>query len=245
VPALVDTGAQFSCIRSDVIEYLYMRGESCGFLPCSLTCLLADGRKAQVNNAVKLHVRLLAFSWDHEFKILEEGPFAAILGMDFLTHTQMRVDVGSRTFGFAFAHSRVGSFGPGVFQEDSDPYFRQLCDEAAGLLTAMKTRPSDLDCSKLKREFPSLFSTTLGVAKCAPYEIKLSDTTPVRSAPYRCAPPKVQTFKQVVNELLEQGVVRPSKSPYASPVFLVPKNSGGVRMVVDYRKVNAKIVFDS
>jgi len=26
VPALVDTGAQFSCIRADVIEYLYLRG---------------------------------------------------------------------------------------------------------------------------------------------------------------------------------------------------------------------------
>ena len=97
VPALVDTGAQFSCIRSDVIEYLYTRGGSCDFLPCSLTCLLADGRKAQVNNAAKLHVRLLAFSWDHEFKILDEGPFVAILGMDFLAHTQMRVDVASRT----------------------------------------------------------------------------------------------------------------------------------------------------
>ena len=49
----------------------------------------------------------------------------------------------------------------------------------------------------------------------------------------------------MVNELMEQGVVRPSKSPYASPAFLVPKNGGGFRMVVDYRKVNSKIVFDS
>jgi hypothetical protein len=49
----------------------------------------------------------------------------------------------------------------------------------------------------------------------------------------------------MVNELLEQGVVRPSKSPYASPAFLIPKNSGGSRLVVDYRKVNSKILFDS
>jgi len=49
----------------------------------------------------------------------------------------------------------------------------------------------------------------------------------------------------MVNELLEQGVVRPSKSLYASPAFLVPKSAGGFRMVVDYRKVNLKIVFDS
>jgi hypothetical protein len=48
-----------------------------------------------------------------------------------------------------------------------------------------------------------------------------------------------------VNELVEQGVVRPSKSQYASPAFLIPKNSGGFRLVVDYRKVNSKINFDS
>ena len=90
MPALVDRGAQFSCIDFDVIEYLYTRGDSCGFLPCSLIFLLAYGRKAHVNNAVKLHVRLLAFSWDHEFKVLEEGPFATILGMDFLARTHSR-----------------------------------------------------------------------------------------------------------------------------------------------------------
>lgn len=39
--------------------------------------------------------------------------------------------------------------------------------------------------------------------------------------------------------------MRPSKSPYASPAFLVPKSGGEFRLVVDYRKVNAKIVFDS
>jgi hypothetical protein len=35
------------------------------------------------------------------------------------------------------------------------------------------------------------------------------------------------TFREMVNQHLEQGVVRPSKSPNASPAFLVPKNEGG------------------
>jgi hypothetical protein len=48
----------------------------------------------------------------------------------------------------------------------------------------------------------------------------------------------------MVNELLEQGVVKPSKSPYASPAFLVPNSRGDYRLVVDYRKVNAKIKFN-
>ena len=90
-----------------------------------------------------------------------------------------------------------------------------------------------------------MFSPSLGIAKCCPYDIQLSDTTPSRSPPYHCALPKLQKFKQIVNELLEQGVFRPSRSQHASPAFLAPKSGGDFRMVVDYRKVNAKVLFDS
>jgi len=78
-----------------------------------------------------------------------------------------------------------------------------------------------------------------------PYDIEMSDCTPVRSSPYRCAPPKIAIFRVIINELLEQGVIRASKSPYASPVFLIPKSGDDFRIVVDYRKVNAKVSFDS
>jgi len=41
-----------------------------------------------------------------------------------------------------------------------------------------------------------------------------------------------------VEDLLQKGVVQPSKSPYMSPEFLLPKSVGGYRMVVDYCTVN-------
>ena len=69
-----------SCIRSDVTECLYVRGEECTILSCSPKCPLADGRKAQVKEAVRLHVHLLSFLWDHEFKVFNESSFPAILG---------------------------------------------------------------------------------------------------------------------------------------------------------------------
>jgi len=83
VPALIDTGAQFSCVRSDVVDYLSLRSEDCACLLCSVTCLLADGSKDQVKGAVRLHVRILSFSWNHEFKIPNNGPFPAILAWIF------------------------------------------------------------------------------------------------------------------------------------------------------------------
>ena len=47
VPALVDTGAQFSCVRADVAEFLYLMGEPCSFTSSSVECALADGQRCR------------------------------------------------------------------------------------------------------------------------------------------------------------------------------------------------------
>jgi hypothetical protein len=227
------------------VEYLYLRAEPCVFTSCSVTCVLVDGKKVHVSNAAKLHVGLLSFTWDHEFKVLNEGPFPVILGLDFLNRSQMRVDIPAGTFSFAFAPEKVGRFSPGDSGTGSEPFLQQLCTEVAELSSLAKLCPENLSREALTAEFPCLFSTSLGTAKCVPYDIELSDFKPVWSPLYRCAPPRIQIFKRMVDELLQQGVVRPSKLQYASPAFLVPKNDGSFRMVVDYRKVNSKIMFDS
>jgi len=245
IVALVDMGAQFSCVRSDVIEYLYLKGERCTLFPCALSCLLADGSKAQVSDAVRLHVRLLCFSWDHNFKVLNGGSFPSILGIDFPERTKMRVDLSSRSYSFAFAPNVKRSFSAAELHENCESYLQNVCGEAVDFTALEQSHPSGLTRDALKRDFPSLFSPSLGTAKCCLYDIELSDTTPVRTPPYRCASPKSQKFRQIVNELLDQGVVRPSKFQYASPALLVPKSGGGFRTVVDYRKVNAKVLFDS
>ncbi len=44
---------------------------------------------------------------------------------------------------------------------------------------------------------------------------------------------------EFLNEQLEKGYIRPSKSPYASPFFFIKKKDGKLRPVQDYRKLNA------
>ena len=43
---------------------------------------------------------------------------------------------------------------------------------------------------------------------------------------------------KVFMELLDKGYIRPSSSPWGSPVLLVEKKDGSLRMVVDYRGLN-------
>ena len=47
-----------------------------------------------------------------------------------------------------------------------------------------------------------------------------------------------EVVRQHVEDMLQNGVVRPSTSPWASPIVLVKKKDGGTRFCVDYRKLN-------
>jgi len=190
-------------------------------------------------------VKLLSFTWCHEFKILNGGPFPVILGIDFLKLTNMLVNPAARTFSFSFAPGETGQFSDGSGVAETQPFLQALFEEASSVAVPRGPWPEGVDAQSIMAEFPGLFSPTVGTAHVAPYEIELTDFAPVRSPPYQCSPPKLEIFRGIVNTLLEQGVVRPSRSPYASPAFLVPKGGDAYRMVVDYRKVNSKIVFDS
>jgi hypothetical protein len=53
----------------------------------------------------------------------------------------------------------------------------------------------------------------------------------------------MKIFREMKDDFMQMGIIRPTKSPCMSPAFLVPKNGGGFWMVVDYQKVNSKTVF--
>lgn len=50
--------------------------------------------------------------------------------------------------------------------------------------------------------------------------------------------------KAWLEEMLAKGYIRPSKSPYTSPLFFVDKADGSLRPVVDYTDLNGKTVKD-
>jgi hypothetical protein len=138
---------------------------------------MADGYRSTVMEAVKLRVRLLSFSWEHEFKILKGGPFPVILGLDFLHRTGMSVDVSLHEFCFGFAPSEKGKFSLEHLDVGHDNYLHHLRKEVRGNNVRPKAEGVELD--SLVNEFPALFPSELGAANSVPYDIELSDTKPV------------------------------------------------------------------
>lgn len=80
----------------------------------------------------------------------------------------------------------------------------------------------------------------LGTSKLAETEIELNDSMPVYYKPYRLSYAERNQVRGLVDELKEGGRIRESDSPYASPILLVRKKNGEIRMYVDHRALNAK-----
>ncbi|KAJ9545025.1 hypothetical protein OSB04_024732 [Centaurea solstitialis] len=92
------------------------------------------------------------------------------------------------------------------------------------------------------RDFPDVFPEDLpGVPPERQVEFGIDlipGAAPVAKAPYRLAPPEMQELSNQLEELLGQGFIRPSSSPWGAPILFVKKKDGSMRMCIDYRELN-------
>lgn len=90
--------------------------------------------------------------------------------------------------------------------------------------------------------FSEVFESPKGLPPRREYDhsIRLMPrATPVAKRPYRIPPHLKDELEKQITEMLESGVIRPSNSPFSSPVIMVKKKDGTWRMVIDYRHLNA------
>jgi len=78
----------------------------------------------------------------------------------------------------------------------------------------------------------------LGRTHLAEHSIDVEYSKPKRQPPRRVPIALAAAEKQAIEKMKEEKIIRKSTSPWASPIVLVKKKSGGIRPCIDYRQVN-------
>ncbi|GKT29953.1 hypothetical protein ADUPG1_005352, partial [Aduncisulcus paluster] len=77
------------------------------------------------------------------------------------------------------------------------------------------------------------------------FSMKLSDPKATARSSFRQVPFHIQKeVKEMIDDLLEKEFITTSRSPYAAPLVIVDKKTGGVRICCDYKKLNQITVSD-
>ena len=77
------------------------------------------------------------------------------------------------------------------------------------------------------------------IAEGIQHEIDLTNTAPISTRNYRLSKDQKNAVEEWIIEMLEAGLIKPSKSPFSSPIIVVKKPIGW-RIVHDYRLLNSK-----
>ncbi|GFW53108.1 retrovirus-related Pol polyprotein from transposon 17.6 [Trichonephila clavipes] len=121
------------------------------------------------------------------------------------------------------------------------------------LIDLKKKKPSiltvdaNISFKNILSEYPDLSNPSL-ISKSASHGTVhhiITTGPPVTARPRRLHPKLYDAVKVEFEFLLAQGIIRPSKSPWSSPLHVVPKSDSTVRPVGDYRQLNSVTEFDS
>lgn len=93
----------------------------------------------------------------------------------------------------------------------------------------------------LLNRFKDVFSqhkSDFGQTDTVSHQINTGDHPPIKQRHRRVSPHVFREFKDHLQELVKQGVLQKSNSPWASPAVLVEKPDGSIRFCCDYRQLN-------
>lgn len=231
IRAIIDTGSSVTLIRQNVAQKLGLHSNP--------TTALMTGIKGSIVAAVgQTSCRLSSDGVGVDITPLimnyHDIPVDLLVGRDILEHPGVQIVADSEGVQI-------------TYKEHINVDHAYAAVELRNLETGPLSKDGLIDFKELMIQYWDRVSTSLkdiGCSNSHKLSIKLVNNEPIFTRPRRLSQIEREVVKVMIAELLEAQIIRPSNSPYASPMLLVKKKDGGNRLCVDYRELNKATVKD-
>lgn len=93
--------------------------------------------------------------------------------------------------------------------------------------------------TKVMNEFRYSVNESIGCQKLIEHEIDTGDNEPVFTPPYKYNPLVTEKIREILARWQRNGIIEPTKSNWRSPLVVVGKPNGDIRICLDARQLNA------
>ena len=94
------------------------------------------------------------------------------------------------------------------------------------------------------QSYSDVLSDVPGKTSVIEHDVMMKTEIPITKKAYMLPYALREKVSKEIDDILEAGIAEKSTSPYASPIAIVPKKDGAVRLCVDYRQLNEITIFD-
>ena len=229
VRAMLDSGSSITAISRATANRTNLQWDESRSSPLTHV----DGM-ARTLGAIDVDITLDGKTVPCTVHVLERLGPAMLIGIELAAKAKLIVDFAEDTFPQSFA-----------LHLNPKPQLNTLSSQFMVLVNTTLT-PTQDTVDSLFAKFPNIFAqdrSDFGRIPGFQHEIRLlPDAKPFHKQPFRLSAPKEAIMKKFIDEMLTAGVIRPSRSPFASPAFLVPKGSNDWRPVIDFSTLNTVTV---
>lgn len=239
--ALLDGGSATNIVSLNLVNKLGIQD----ITECRTIFALADGsRKHAIGQLNNLELEIQGIQKPIQAVIFDQDDFEILLGRPGLISFGIVTDWSKQ--GWKMSRNRKEVPLPILYDKNTDEekiyVINGSCSQ--GNDTDDLT-PSQLEIKEdfLKRNKDLLIEKLeeLHPADVPPLCLEVDETKPVKLRPYILPFSHDKFVEQEIPTMLARGIIEPSTASWRSPVVIVNKNGGKLRLCVDYREVNKRM----
>ncbi|KAL7297648.1 hypothetical protein TKK_0009316 [Trichogramma kaykai] len=240
IQALVDTGATVTCLQEEFFEANKENFKNLPILPLVNTVVTGfRGEKSvRIKKQIRIPTTIQGISAEINFLGIPRLAKTCILGVDAFNSYGTIINVPQRKIAFeslqVITDDRDEPYNQGISMEEIE-------QKVQGIEADDKTR---IQLKNLCVKHSDCFRKVPGRFRSYEHTIIMKNDEPFFLKSYPIPDKYREQVSQEVAKMLRQGIIERSTTPYISPLVVVPKKDGSVRLCLDARQINDRMQED-